>query len=107
MTLFPYTTLFRSQLVALTQTQIMAIQKNLNPPITIPAAETFIHPNPISVKLNGRNYSLWSQVVTMYVKGRDKLQHIIGKPAPPQSHDALFPKWDIDDTVVKGWLINS
>lgn len=47
-----------TQLVALRQTQIMVIQHNPNPAVTIPTAETFIHPSPISMKLNGKNYSL-------------------------------------------------
>jgi GAG-pre-integrase domain len=62
---------------------------------------------PISEKLTGENYSLWSQVVRLYVKGRDKMKHLTGDPAPPQSTEPTYQKWDTDDSVVKGWLINS
>jgi hypothetical protein len=96
-----------TQMITLQQTLILNLQQNTNSSLSIPTAESYIHPNPISVKLNGKNYFLWSQVVMMYVKGRDKLRHITGNPLPPQPEDAIYPKWDIDDTVVKGWLINS
>ncbi|XP_078156096.1 uncharacterized protein LOC144551872 [Carex rostrata] len=43
----------------------------------------------------------------MYVKGRDKLRHITGVPGQPLPADPLFRKWSIDDSIVKGWLINS
>ncbi|XP_078161806.1 uncharacterized protein LOC144557152 [Carex rostrata] len=91
------------------QNQIMSLQQPQNN--TLPPAATVveapIHPNPISIKLNDTNYTLWSQAVLMYVKGRDKMKHINGNPPPPPSTDSLFLRWDIDDAVVKGWLINS
>ena len=30
----------------------------------------------IDIKLNGSNYALWSQVVEMYISGKDKLGYI-------------------------------
>ena len=33
---------------------------------------------PIGVKLNDINYALWSQVVEMYISGKDKLGYING-----------------------------
>lgn len=33
---------------------------------------------PIGIKLNGTNYALWSQVVEMYISGKDKLGYING-----------------------------
>jgi gag-polypeptide of LTR copia-type len=41
------------------------------------------------------------------VKGRDKMKHLTGNPPPPAPTDTLFQKWDVDDSIVKGWLINS
>ncbi|KAL5743959.1 hypothetical protein ACOSP7_026824 [Xanthoceras sorbifolium] len=42
----------------------------------------------IGIKLDGTNYALWSQIVEMYVSGKDK-------------------KWRTENAVVKRWLINS
>ncbi|XP_078153883.1 uncharacterized protein LOC144549006 [Carex rostrata] len=91
------------------QNQIMSLQQpqNNNLPPATTVVEAPIHPNPISIKLNDMNYTLWSQAVLMYVKGRDKMKHISGNPPPPLPTDPLFLRCDIDDTVVKGWLINS
>ena len=34
---------------------------------------------PIGVKLDDTNYALWSQVVEMYISGKDKLGYINGE----------------------------
>jgi len=62
---------------------------------------------PIGIKLDGTNYALRSQVVEMYFLGKDKLGYINGDLSqPPQTYSA-FRRWRIDNTIVKGWLINS
>ena len=62
---------------------------------------------PISVKLDGSNYGLWSQVVEMYISGKDRLGYINGDyPQPPET-DPSFRKWRTENAMVKGWLINS
>ncbi|XP_078154779.1 uncharacterized protein LOC144550675 [Carex rostrata] len=97
-----------TQLLTLQQNQIISLQQPQT--ITLPAAtvtEAPIHPNPISTKLDDTNHTLWSQAVRLYVKGRDKMKHITGNPSPPLPTDPLFQRWDMDDAVVKGWLINS
>ena len=97
-----------TQLITLQQSQILAIQ-NPSQNQTIPPAtnESHVHPNPIDVKFDGTNYGLWSQSVELYVKGQEKLKHITGRPQPPAVTDALYRKWEVDDSIVKGWLINS
>ena len=61
----------------------------------------------IGIKLNGTNYALWSQIVEMYISGKDKLGYINGDlPQPPQT-DPAFRKWRTENAIVKGWLINS
>ncbi|KAJ8644921.1 hypothetical protein MRB53_006669 [Persea americana] len=61
----------------------------------------------IGIKLDGYNYAIWSQVVEMYISGKDKLGYINGE-LPPQSPTNLsFRKWRTDNNIVKGWLINS
>ncbi|KAF2291835.1 hypothetical protein GH714_035795 [Hevea brasiliensis] len=62
---------------------------------------------PINIKLNDSNYVLWSQVVEMYISGKDKLGYINGDlPQPPET-DPSFRKWRTENAIVKGWLINS
>jgi gag-polypeptide of LTR copia-type len=64
-----------------------------------------IHPNPVDEKFNGSNYGMWSQSMELYIKGRNKLRHITG--TPPLSTDPTYQKWELDDVVVKAWLINT
>ena len=61
----------------------------------------------IGIKLDGTNYALWSQVVEMYISGKDKLGYINGDIPQPPSTDPTFRKWRTDNAIVKGWLINS
>ena len=46
----------------------------------------------IGVKLNGTNYALWSQVVKMYISGKDKLGYINGDFSQPLLTDPSFRK---------------
>lgn len=40
---------------------------------------------PIDIKFDGTNYALWSQMVEMYISGKDKLGYINNDlPQPPQ-----------------------
>jgi hypothetical protein len=43
----------------------------------------------------------------MYISGKDKLGHINADLPQPQQTDQTFRKWRTENTVVKGWLINS
>uniref|UniRef100_A0A2N9HDA0 Reverse transcriptase Ty1/copia-type domain-containing protein n=1 Tax=Fagus sylvatica TaxID=28930 RepID=A0A2N9HDA0_FAGSY len=62
---------------------------------------------PIGIKLNGSNYALWSQVVEMYISGKDKLGYINGDfPQLPET-DPSFRRWRTKNAILKGWLINS
>ncbi|KAJ0007959.1 hypothetical protein Pint_30762 [Pistacia integerrima] len=62
---------------------------------------------PIGIKLGDSNYALWSQVVEMYISGKDKLGYIIGDSPQPLETDPFFRKWRTENAIVKGWLINS
>lgn len=44
---------------------------------------------PIAVKLDGCNYGLWSQIVEMYISGKDKLGYINGDLPPPLPTDLV------------------
>lgn len=101
-----------TQIVTLQQTQMTQLMSLQQPPQQIaspapPVMTTEGPSSPISVKLDGSNYSIWSQVVKVYVKGRDKTRYITGDPLPPLPSDPTYQKWSIEDSVVKGWLLNS
>ena len=62
---------------------------------------------PIVIKLDGTNYALWSQIVEMYILGKDKLGYINGDLTQPEPNDPHFRRWRTENSIVKGWLINS
>lgn len=77
-------------------------------------SQTSPHPPPtnsstasIGIKLDGSNYALWSQVVEMYIFGKDKLGYINGDSTQPLETDPSFRRWRTENVIVKGWLINS
>jgi gag-polypeptide of LTR copia-type len=90
-----------SQLMSLHQTsqQIIPTDPTL---VTIEGSSSYI-----SVKLDGSNYSIWSQVVKMHLKGRDKMRYITSDSPPPLPSDPAYRKWSIEDSTVKGWLLES
>ena len=51
--------------------------------------QTSTHPNSdnygikMGIKLDGQNYALWSQVMQMYISGKDKLGCILGDISQP------------------------
>ncbi|RVW97557.1 hypothetical protein CK203_046510 [Vitis vinifera] len=48
-----------------------------------------------------------TEVVEMYISGKDKLGYINGdSPQPPETNPS-FRRWRIENAIVKGWLINS
>ncbi|KAK6941083.1 Retrotransposon Copia-like, N-terminal [Dillenia turbinata] len=64
-----------------------------------PTTETFAAQ--IGIKLDGTNYALWSQIVEMYILGKDKLGYINGDLPPPSQTDPTFRKWCTNNTIVK------
>ena len=48
---------------------------------------------PIDIKLEGSNYALWSQVIEMYISGKDKLGYINGDSPQPPETDPSFRRW--------------
>lgn len=61
----------------------------------------------INIKLDGTNYALWSQIVEMYISGKDKMGYINGDLLQPEINDSTFRKWRTENSIVMGWLINS
>ncbi|KAI0498121.1 hypothetical protein KFK09_021362 [Dendrobium nobile] len=58
-----------------------------------------------SYRLNGRNYLKWSQFVRTYLKGKEKVHHLIG--GGPKERDPKFEVWDEADSMIMSWLWNS
>lgn len=81
------------------------LTQNPSPPILTPQNDS--SSSQIAIKLDGTNYGLWSQVVEMYITGKDKLGYINGDLPQPLPTDPQFRKWKTEDSTVKGWLINS
>ncbi|KAI5318724.1 hypothetical protein L3X38_038432 [Prunus dulcis] len=81
----------------------------LNPnQTTIPTTITYdASAAQIGLKLDGTDYALWSQVVELYISGKDKLGYINGDLPQPPSTAPTFPRWRTENSIVKGWLINS
>lgn len=61
----------------------------------------------IGIKLDDTNYALWSQIVEMYISGKDKLGYINGELPQPSPTDPAYRRWRTEDSIVKGWLINN
>ena len=61
----------------------------------------------ISIKLDGANYRVWSQIMDMHIAGRRKKGYIIGRKVAPTENDPSYDEWEAEDVLVKSWLINS
>ena len=58
-----------------------------------------------SFKLNGGNYLECSQLIKTYIKGKEKLSHLIGPVVGKD--DPWFVMWDEEDSQIMSWLWNS
>ena len=43
----------------------------------------------------------------LVIKGRGKLGHLIGATKNSSEDDPAFQNWDLEDSIVIAWLINS
>ena len=59
----------------------------------------------IAVQLDGKNYLQWARLVKLALKGKQKLQYL--SEDPPAKDDKKFHTWDVEDTVIMTWLLNS
>ncbi|CAL2240282.1 unnamed protein product [Prunus armeniaca] len=62
---------------------------------------------PTIVKLNGTNYSVWSQLLELHVAGKGKYGYLTGASATPALAYSNYNKWYAKNAIVKGWLIQS
>ncbi|KAJ0444834.1 putative RNA-directed DNA polymerase [Helianthus annuus] len=63
----------------------------------------------ISIKLNSQNYPLWARMIRVAIRGKSKtfLNHLSGKPAPPEPDDDKYEQWEQNDLIVFSWLIQN
>uniref|UniRef100_A0A2N9J1M4 Integrase catalytic domain-containing protein n=1 Tax=Fagus sylvatica TaxID=28930 RepID=A0A2N9J1M4_FAGSY len=60
-----------------------------------------------SNKLDGTNYSAWSQFVELYVTGKGKLGYLTGEKIKPAISDLSFSTWVEENAMLMSWLLNS
>ena len=60
-----------------------------------------------TIPFNGQNYLKWSQAVELYLKARGKMGHLDGRVTAPSTTDPGYDKWEIENSVIISWLINS
>ena len=58
-----------------------------------------------SNRLNGKNYLKWSQIVRTYLKGKGRLNHLLG--TWPETKDPAFEAWDEEDSMIMSRLWDS
>ncbi|XP_058219953.1 uncharacterized protein LOC131330403 [Rhododendron vialii] len=62
---------------------------------------------PFGIKLNGSNYTIWSQMMELHATGQEKIGYLTGDTPQPAKSDLSFPKWQKEDAIVKGWLVKT
>nr|BBC44096.1 predicted uncharacterized protein LOC110755101 [Malus domestica] len=72
---------------------------------TVTQSDMSLHITPD--KLDGSNYSSWSQSVHIYIIGKGKWSYVSGKKMAPAQADALYAIWEEDNAMVQSWLLNS
>ncbi|GMI67509.1 hypothetical protein HRI_000420200 [Hibiscus trionum] len=58
-------------------------------------------------RLDGKNFLQWSQSVLMVLRGRGKIGYINGEIPRPASTDSSYATWELNNSMVMAWLINS
>ena len=61
----------------------------------------------ISIKLDGFNYFVWSQILEIHIIGRKKKGYIIERKIALVEDDPNYDEWEAKNDQVKSWLINS
>lgn len=51
-------------------------------------------------RLDGNNYSAWSQGFKLFVTGRGKLGYVTGIKKQPKASDPAFGKWEEENAMV-------
>ena len=60
-----------------------------------------------SFKLSGRNFLAWSRFVQLVIQGKGKFGYLDGSISQPEPTNPSFPTWDINNSMVMSWILNS
>ena len=60
-----------------------------------------------STLFNGQNFMPWSQLGALYLRGQGKMGHLDGHITAPNLKDPTYDKWEIYNSIILAWLINS
>ena len=66
-----------------------------------------MHVQMTSNKLDGTNYSTWSQFVKLYVTRKEKLGYLTGEKKQPTISNPFFSTWVKENAMLMSWLLNS
>lgn len=61
----------------------------------------------MTIKLDGKNFNLWSQMLKMKLSGKGKLGYIDGSTLKPLQTDRNYHKWQMEDSRVEDYIIES
>ncbi|RVW87879.1 hypothetical protein CK203_039747 [Vitis vinifera] len=61
----------------------------------------------ITCRLNGQNFLLWSQSVKLFIRGRGKIDYLNGTKQAPKFDDPTYHVWDVENSMILSWLVNS
>ena len=70
-----------------------------------PNSNTILEKVVLSVKLDGENYSLWSQLMEVEIDIRGLTGHITDETVAPAVNDATFLRWKQEDLRVFSWVL--
>ena len=80
-------------------------------PTFTPANPIVVHQDnftfPTSIMLDETNFPLWSQLMEMRIRARNKAGYLTGDTARPGSNDPRLESWITENHHVKSWLIES
>lgn len=59
----------------------------------------------LTEKLNSSNYTKWSRLMQLALKGRERLRHIMADP--PARDDPEYNRWTRFDSIVISWILEN
>lgn len=62
---------------------------------------------PTSIVLDETNFPLWSQLMEMRIRARNKSGYLTGVARKPAPEDPTYATWVTENQKVKSWLIDS
>lgn len=59
------------------------------------------------IKLNGNNYLAWSRAMELFITGKGKKDHLLGKVVIPAETDVKFQAWEAENSMLMSWILGS